>query len=99
MISFFAIYFFFSSPIISSSRQQQYSNWVLNFSIVIETILAAAFIYVPALNQVMQINTVDWHSFIWAFTFMVLMFLYEEFRKWIIRQFPSSSFFSKELLA
>ncbi|KAH9528520.1 Sodium/potassium-transporting ATPase subunit alpha-1 [Dermatophagoides farinae] len=68
-------------------------------SIVIETILAAAFIYVPALNQVMQINTVDWHSFIWAFTFMVLMFLYEEFRKWIIRQFPSSSFFSKELLA
>ncbi|KAH9416191.1 Sodium/potassium-transporting ATPase subunit alpha-1 [Dermatophagoides pteronyssinus] len=74
------------------------SNWVLNFSIIFETGLAATFIYTPVLNQVMQTNPVNWPSIVWALPFMFLMFLYEEFRKWIICRY-SSSFFGKELLA
>ncbi|OTF82492.1 hypothetical protein BLA29_001405 [Euroglyphus maynei] len=74
------------------------SNWVLNFSIIFETLIAAAFIYTPALNHVMQTHPIDWRCIVWTLPFMFMLFFYEEFRKWIIRKFPSS-FFGKELLA
>jgi len=72
-------------------------NWVLNWSIVFETVLAGLFCYTPGLNTVLRTAPVIGWVWLSAVPFFFYILVYEEMRKLIVRKF-ANSFLGKELL-
>lgn len=66
--------------------QRGCNNWVLNFSIVFETILALLLIYIPGINSGLQMRALNPISWFPPVPFMLLIFFYDEIRKAIIRK-------------
>ncbi|KAF5287486.1 hypothetical protein FQA39_LY04114 [Lamprigera yunnana] len=63
-------------------------NWVLNFGIIFELILAAFIIYCPGVNTAFQMEPVLWISILPAIPFALLIIIYDEMRKYFIRKYP-----------
>ncbi|KAK0411734.1 hypothetical protein QR680_005814 [Steinernema hermaphroditum] len=79
--------------IISKTRrnslvQQGMSNWTLNFGLVFETILAAFLCYCPGLDNGLRMYGLRFSWWFPALPFSVLIFIYDEARRYCIRRWP-----------
>jgi hypothetical protein len=68
-----------------SIRQQGMSNPLMNFGLLFETILGAAVCFVPFLNIALQTRPLRLTHWFPGMPFMVLIFLYDETRKYLMR--------------
>ena len=68
--------------------QKGMGNWVLNFAIIFETLVAIILIYIPGLNQGLQLEMVNPLTWLASLPFMLLIFTYDEIRKAIVRKHP-----------
>lgn len=79
------------------------SNWILNFGLVFETVLAALLCYLPGTDQGLRMYGLRYvlfctfgpkfniFRFTWwfpAIPFAILIFVYDEFRRYLIRRYP-----------
>uniref|UniRef100_A0A915C2G8 Sodium/potassium-transporting ATPase subunit alpha n=2 Tax=Parascaris univalens TaxID=6257 RepID=A0A915C2G8_PARUN len=79
--------------IISKTRrnslvQQGMSNWTLNFGLVFETALAAFMCYCPGLDKGLRMYGLRFSWWFPALPFSILIFVYDEARRFCIRRFP-----------
>uniref|UniRef100_F1KUF0 Sodium/potassium-transporting ATPase subunit alpha n=1 Tax=Ascaris suum TaxID=6253 RepID=F1KUF0_ASCSU len=79
--------------IISKTRrnslvQQGMSNWTLNFGLVFETALAAFMCYCPGLDNGLRMYGLRFSWWFPALPFSILIFIYDEARRFCIRRFP-----------
>ncbi|CAD5227303.1 unnamed protein product [Bursaphelenchus xylophilus] len=79
--------------IISKTRrnslvQQGMTNWALNFGLVFETALAAFLCYCPGLDKGLHMYGLRFGWWFPALPFAVIIFLYDEFRRFLIRRNP-----------
>uniref|UniRef100_A0A914HXZ3 Sodium/potassium-transporting ATPase subunit alpha n=1 Tax=Globodera rostochiensis TaxID=31243 RepID=A0A914HXZ3_GLORO len=72
----------------NSIVQQGMSNWVLNFSMVFETFLAAFLCYCPGLDKGLRMYGLMFSWWFPSLPFSVLIFIYDEFRRFLVRRFP-----------
>merc|ERR1711865_660713 len=68
-----------------SIRQQGMSNPLMNFGLLFETILGAAVCFVPFLNVALQTRPLRLTHWFPGMPFMVLIFMYDEIRKYLMR--------------
>jgi len=66
------------------------TNWVLNFALVFETALACILIYTPGMDVALKMMPLKLHWWLMALPFSVLIFVYDELRRLIIRRYPGS---------
>merc|ERR1719272_915484 len=69
-----------------SIRQQGMSNPLMNFGLLFETILGAAVCFVPFLNIALQTRPLRLTHWFPGMPFMVLIFAYDELRKYMMRE-------------
>ena len=72
----------------NSLVQQGMSNWVLNGGLLFETGLAVLLAYCPGLDDLLKMYDLRWAWWIPALPFALLIFLYDELRRFIIRSRP-----------
>jgi len=70
--------------------QRPPNNWVLNFAILFETILAFVIIYTPGAPMGLQLASLAPMWWLPGFAFSIVLVLYEELRKAISRKHPGS---------
>ena len=75
---------------------QGMSNWVLNFALVFETVLAAFLSYTPGMDKGLNMYPLKGNWWVPAMPFTLLLLSYEEIRKLIIRLLPSGSWLEIE---
>jgi sodium/potassium-transporting ATPase subunit alpha len=80
--------------IVSRSRAESVfrrgmGNMVLNFALLFETMLAILLIYIPGLNNGLQMEMLYPLSWLPPVPFILFMLLYDEIRKAIIRKHPN----------
>ena len=71
-------------------------NWVLNFAIVFETSLAVFLSYCPGMDKGLNMYPLKVSWWFIAIPFAVLMFVYEEVRKLVIRIQPDGAWLERE---
>ena len=76
--------------------QQGMGNWTINFGIIFETVLAAFLCYTPGLNHALNMAPLRVEWWFAAIPFAVLLFVYEELRKFIIQNLPAKSWLEIE---
>merc|ERR1719427_2436659 len=79
--------------IISKTRrlsvfQQGMTNHMLNFGLFFETALAALLQYTPGLNTGLRLRPMNWSWWFIAFPFSLLIFIYDETRRYLLRKYP-----------
>merc|ERR1712170_287553 len=72
----------------NSLFQQGMRNWILNFGLVFETILAAFLSYCPGMDKGLRMYPLAFTWWLPALPFSALIFVYDETRKYILRQRP-----------
>uniref|UniRef100_A0A914XQ54 Sodium/potassium-transporting ATPase subunit alpha n=1 Tax=Plectus sambesii TaxID=2011161 RepID=A0A914XQ54_9BILA len=72
----------------NSLVQQGMSNWTLNFGLVFETCLAAFMAYCPGLDNGLRMYGLRFSWWFPALPFSVLIFVYDETRRFLIRRYP-----------
>eukprot|EP00050_Salpingoeca_kvevrii_P005855 m.286007 g.286007 ORF g.286007 m.286007 type:complete len:1103 (+) comp11497_c0_seq1:103-3411(+) len=66
---------------------QGMTNWNLNRALVFETLLAIAITYIPGMDTAFNTRPLVWQHFAFpAMTFSVLIFIYDETRRYLIRR-------------
>jgi len=79
--------------IISKTRrlsvfQQGMNNWMLNFGLVFETVLAAFLQYTPGLNYGLKLRPMNASWWFCGVPFSLLIWIYDELRRYLIRKYP-----------
>ncbi|CAF3706388.1 unnamed protein product [Rotaria sp. Silwood1] len=74
----------------NSLFRQGMSNHVLNMSIIFETLLAILISYTPYINRGLMMYPLKLHWWFLPLPFTLLVFIYDEWRKWMIRKYPGS---------
>ncbi|XP_003379004.1 sodium/potassium-transporting ATPase subunit alpha-3 [Trichinella spiralis] len=87
--------------IISKTRrnsliQQGMNNWTLNFGILFETVLAAFLAYCPGLDKGLRMYSLKLWWWFPALPFSVLIFIFDESRRAILRRSKRGSFVERE---
>lgn len=72
----------------NSIVQQGMTNWVLNFALVFETVLAVILCYTPGMPTLLRLYPLRPSWWFLPMPFSLLIFLYDEFRRYIIRHNP-----------
>lgn len=70
----------------NSIVHQGMNNWVLNFGMVFETVAACFVSYCPGMSEVLRTYPVRWQWWLPAVPFAVLIFIYDECRKFWMRR-------------
>merc|ERR1712180_379520 len=68
--------------------QQGMKNHMLNFGLFFETALAALLQYTPGLNTGLRLRPMNWPWWFIAFPFSLLIFVYDECRRYFLRRYP-----------
>jgi len=68
--------------------QQGMKNKFLNFGLVFETCLAAFLSYCPGMDEGLRMHPLNWQWWFIAMPFSLLIFVYDECRKLILRRYP-----------
>ncbi|KAL7673335.1 hypothetical protein ACOME3_008194 [Neoechinorhynchus agilis] len=69
--------------------QHGMGNTVLDFAIIFETLLAMTLIYMPGLNTGLQLRQVFFLYMVYPLPFVLLIFVFDECRKYILRKRPA----------
>lgn len=72
----------------NSIVQQGMNNWMLNFGLVFETVLAAMISYTPYLDTALNTFPLKFLWWLPPLPFFFLIFVYDEIRKYLIRKNP-----------
>merc|ERR1712073_112696 len=72
----------------NSVFQQGMKNHFLNFGLFFETCLAAFLSYTPGMDKGLRMYPLKWNWWLPAMPFSLLIFVYDEFRKLILRHNP-----------
>ena len=75
---------------------QGMDNWALNFGILFETGLAAFLSYTPGMDKGLNMYPLKFNWWLPAIPFSILILIYDEVRKFVIRQYPPGSWFERE---
>ena len=76
--------------------QQGMNNWFLNFGLVFETILAAVLSYTPGMDKGLRMYPLKFNWWLPALPFSLLILVYDETRKYILRSLPPGSWIERE---
>jgi sodium/potassium-transporting ATPase subunit alpha len=76
--------------------QHGMDNWPLNFAMVFEAGLACLLIYCPGVDEGLNMQQIRFNWWLPGIPFALLMFVYEEVRKSIIRVQPPNSWLERE---
>nr|CAD7447538.1 unnamed protein product [Timema bartmani] len=63
-------------------------NWMMNFSLIFETALAAFLAYTPGMDKGLKMFPLKFHWWLAAVPFMICMWIYDETRRYILRRNP-----------
>merc|ERR1719430_2334883 len=74
----------------NSVFQQGMKNWFMNFGLVFETLLAAFLSYTPGMDKGLRMYPLKINWCLPAIPFSVLIFCYDETRKFLLRRNPGS---------
>ncbi|EDW54806.1 GM10716 [Drosophila sechellia] len=72
----------------NSILQQGMGNHVLNFALVLEFIIACLLCYVPVFEKTLRMYSIKFIWWIYAFPFGLLIFFFDESRRFLIRRNP-----------
>ena len=72
----------------NSVFQQGMKNHMLNFGLFFETALAAFLSYTPGMDKGLRMYPLKWNWWLPAIPFSILIFIYDEVRKYLLRQNP-----------
>ena len=72
----------------NSVFQQGMANWMMNFGLVFETALAAFLSYTPGMDKGLKMYPLKINWWFPAVPFSLLIFVFDEFRKYLLRQYP-----------
>merc|ERR1712045_707288 len=72
----------------NSVFQQGMKNWVMNFGLVFETVLAAILCYTPGMDKGLKMYPLKINWWFPAIPFSALIFVFDEVRKYLLRQNP-----------
>merc|ERR1711874_725040 len=72
----------------NSVFQQGMKNWIMNFGLVFETLLAAFLSYTPGMEKGLKMYPLKINWWFPAIPFSLLIFIFDEVRKWILRGNP-----------
>ena len=75
---------------------QGMNNWVLNFGLVFETCVAAFLSYTPGTEDALNMYPLMWHWWLPGVPFSILILIYDECRKVILRNLEPGSWLEKE---
>ena len=67
---------------------QGMTNWVLNFGLIFETCLAAFLSYTPGMDKGLKMYPLKINWWFPGIPFSILIFVFDEVRKWILRNNP-----------
>merc|ERR1719232_1739013 len=76
--------------------QQGMNNWFLNFGLIFETTLAAFLCYTPGMDKGLRMYPLKFQWWLPALPFSLLIFCYDETRKYILRSLPKGSWVERE---
>jgi sodium/potassium-transporting ATPase subunit alpha len=76
---------------------QKMDNWFMNFALAFETLLACFFCYTPGIGKISRTYYIplQW-GWISALPFAIIIFMYDEFRKYFIRNRPAGNLAERE---
>ncbi len=80
----------------NSVFQQGMRNWVMNFGLCFETALACFLSYTPGMDKGLRMYPLYFTWWLPALPFSVLIFCYDETRKFILRRSPPGSWIERE---
>merc|ERR1711872_64072 len=80
----------------NSVFQQGMKNMMLNFGLVFETALAAFLSYTPGMDKGLRMYPLKFNWWLPALPFSLLIFCYDETRKYILRSLPKGSWIERE---
>eukprot|EP00095_Tigriopus_kingsejongensis_P009713 maker-scaffold115_size343722-snap-gene-2.21 protein:Tk09713 transcript:maker-scaffold115_size343722-snap-gene-2.21-mRNA-1 annotation:"sodium potassium-transporting atpase alpha chain" len=72
----------------NSVFQQGMKNWVMNFGLLFETILAGFLSYTPGMDKGLKMYPLKLNWWFPGIPFSILIFVFDEVRKWILRNNP-----------
>merc|ERR1712106_901978 len=72
----------------NSIVHQGMKNWVLNFGILFETVLAAVLSYTPGMDKGLRMYPLKFYWWFPAMPFSALIFIYDECRRFVLRRNP-----------
>jgi sodium/potassium-transporting ATPase subunit alpha len=75
----------------SSIIQQGMTNWVLNWALVVETLLACILIYTPTIPQYLGIYPLEPQWWVVTIPFSCFLIIWDELRRFLIRRSNSSA--------
>merc|ERR1712072_1330798 len=80
----------------NSVFQQGMKNWFMNFGLVFETLLAAFLSYCPGMDKGLRMYPLYFNWWLPALPFSVLIFCYDETRKYLLRRLGPGSWVERE---
>merc|ERR1712212_513189 len=75
---------------------QGMSNWFMNFGLFFETALAAFLSYTPGMDKGLRMYPLKWNWWLPAIPFSILIFCYDETRKYLLRRLPPGNWIERE---
>merc|ERR1712226_1785913 len=76
--------------------QQGMSNWVMNFGLLFETLLAVFLSYTPGMDKGLRMYPLKINWWLPAIPFSLLIFCYDETRKFLLRRLPAGNWIERE---
>merc|ERR1712157_288637 len=76
--------------------QQGMSNWVMNFGLCFETALAAILSYTPGMDKGLRMYPLKFNWWLPALPFSLLIWVYDETRKTLLRRLPPGNWVERE---
>ena len=76
--------------------QQGMGNYCLNFALVFETALAAFLCYTPGMDTLLRMYPLKFTWWLPAIPFSILIFVYDELRKLLLRNLPPGNWIERE---
>merc|ERR1712038_57115 len=76
--------------------QQGMKNWVMNFGLLFETLLAIFLSYTPGMDKGLRMYPLKINWWLPAIPFSVLIFTYDECRKYLLRRLPPGNWIERE---
>merc|ERR1711899_178088 len=80
----------------NSVFQQGMTNWVMNFGLCFETVLAAVLSYTPGMDKGLKMYPLKINWWFPAVPFSILIFVFDEIRKYLLRNNPPGGWVERE---
>jgi sodium/potassium-transporting ATPase subunit alpha len=80
----------------NSVFQQGMKNWFMNLALIFETVIAAFLCYTPGMDKGLRMYPLYFQWWLPALPFSLLIFVYDECRKFLLRQLAPGNWLERE---